>query len=127
MKINKKIVIKTSLDTHFFRYWLEFLRPVHKLTNNGIAVLAAFLKKRYELSKEINNQELLNKTLMSIETKKEIKQELAMTDSNFYMILCTLRKNKMVVNGEINKNIIPNIEESDNGEFSLVVLFNVNE
>ena len=93
MKINKKIVIKTSLDTHFFRYWLEFLRPVHKLTNNGIAVLAAFLKKRYELSKEINNQELLNKTLMSIETNKEIKQELAMTDSNFYMILCTLRKN----------------------------------
>ena len=31
-KIKSVIRIPTSLDGEFFRYWFEFLEPLHKLT-----------------------------------------------------------------------------------------------
>jgi len=63
------IRIPCSVDKDFFKYWFTFLKPIHHLTNSEISVIAAFAKRRFELSKKINDAELLDKVTFSNETK----------------------------------------------------------
>ena len=42
-KINNVITIPTSTEGKFFKYWFEFLRPFHKLTDREIDVIASFV------------------------------------------------------------------------------------
>jgi hypothetical protein len=53
MQINNVIRIPTTLKDSFFKYWLEFLRPFHGLTNKEIELAAVIIQKRHELSKVI--------------------------------------------------------------------------
>lgn len=69
-KVNNVIRIPCSLDITFFRRWIEFLVPFHHLTKRQADVVANFLKTRYELSKVIKDEELLDKILMNDDTKK---------------------------------------------------------
>ncbi len=75
-KLNPHSVIRipTSVDK-FFRYWFEFLRPFHSLTNRETDVITSFTKKRFYLSKDISNEDLLDKVLMSDDIKKEVREE----------------------------------------------------
>ena len=50
MKPNSVIKVQTSVNTDFFRLWLEFLRPFHRLTNKELEVATCFIKHYYELS-----------------------------------------------------------------------------
>ena len=61
IKPNSVIALKGNLSCSFFRIWLEFLRPFHKLTERETDVMAAFLKHRFELSKVVSDQEVLDK------------------------------------------------------------------
>lgn len=54
-RINNVISIPTTIEGKFFRYWLEFLRPFHKLSDRELDVVSAFLKERYELSKVVSD------------------------------------------------------------------------
>ena len=63
-KANNIIRIQTSIDGNFFRYWLEFLRPFHKLTDREIDVTTAFLQKRYNLSKVIKDAAIIYKVTL---------------------------------------------------------------
>ncbi len=51
----------------FFIYWLQFTAPIHKLHNKDIKILAAILKKRYELSKVITDDSVIDSYLFSRE------------------------------------------------------------
>ena len=62
-------------DNNFFRYWLQFIKPLHGLSYKEMEVLASFLRMRYELSKSISNDELLDKVLMNADTKRVIREE----------------------------------------------------
>ena len=53
-RINNVIRIKTSFGGNFFRYWFEFLKPFHSLTEREIDVISELVKRRYELSKVIS-------------------------------------------------------------------------
>lgn len=123
-KINNVITIPTSLNTSFFRYWLEFLKPFHKLTDRETDVMAVFLKHRHELSKIIKDQDLLNKVTMSDDTKKKIREECGITQAHFQVIMTKLRKNKVINDGIINPKFIPRIKEEDKN-FQLLLLFNM--
>lgn len=121
-KINNVITIPTSIEGKFFKYWLELLRPFHRLTDREIDVTASFLKQRYELSKVIQDQELLNKITMSEDTKKNVRKECNMSQSHFQVIMTKLRKSKVIENGRINPKFIPKIHEGENN-FQLLLLF----
>lgn len=121
-KINNVITIPTSTEGKFFRYWLEFLRPFHKLTDRETDVMASFLKQRYELSKVIKDQELLNKVTMSEDTKRKIREECGITQAHFQVIMTKLKKSKMIDNGRINPRFIPRVEE-DAKNFQLLLSF----
>ena len=43
-KVNNALRLPTSLDGNFFKLWIEFLRPLHKLTNREIDFIVSFIK-----------------------------------------------------------------------------------
>ena len=123
-KPNSSLRIPTSLKGKFFRYWFEFLRPFHNLTDREIDVIASFVKQRYELSKVISDQEILDRETMSEVTKR--KEECNISLAHFQVIMGKLRKSKVIENGKINPKFIPNIVEGDNN-FTLLLLFELKD
>lgn len=121
-KANNIVRIPTSLNGNFFRYWFEFLQPFHKLTSREVDIITAFVKHRYQLSKVIKDDEILDKVTMSEDTKRKIRKECNITLPHFQVIMGKLRKNKVIVDGKINPRFIPNISE-ENGYFQLLLLF----
>jgi hypothetical protein len=101
-----------------------FLRPFHKLTNREIDVITAFVKHRYELSKVIKDDVILDKVTMSEDVKKQVREECGIAFQHFQVIMSNLRKNKVIENGKINPKFIPNITE-ENGMFKLMLLFDL--
>ena len=121
-KPNNVIALKSSLKGGFFRMWLEFLRPFHKLTERETDIMAAFLKQRYELSKVVSDQDILNKLTMSDDTKKKIREECNISQAHFQVIMTKLKKSKMIENGNINPRFIPRIKDETKG-FQLLLPF----
>jgi hypothetical protein len=77
-RIESNQKLKMSPDGDFFRAWIDFHRPIHELTPREMDVLAAFLKKRYELGKVISDPKILKNTLMSDPVKKEIWRSITL-------------------------------------------------
>lgn len=123
-KINNAIRIPTSLDGKFFRYWFEFLRPFHKLTDREMEVITTFAKYRFELSKKINDSDILDKVLMGEDVRKKVREECNLTLAHFQVIMGKLRKNKVIIDGKINSKFLPNIKEGDSS-FQLVLYFDL--
>jgi len=124
-KPDNVIGIPTTLDK-FFRYWVEFLRPLHGLTEREIDVITAFLKKRYELSKDILDPIKLDKYLMNEGTKAEIRDECHISPAHFQVIMGKLRKSKIIKDGNINRKFIPNIK-SDGDTIQLLLYFQLKD
>lgn len=125
-KINNVIRIPTSLNNGFFRYWLEFLRPFHNLTERETQLAAAVLKKRYELSKVIKDEEILDKVLLSDDTRKAIRSECNISLAHFQVMMGKLRKSKIIVDGRINPRFMPSITEGQDS-FKLLLNFELSE
>lgn len=121
-EINNVIRIPTSLNSKFFRYWFEFLQPFHKLTEREIDVITSLVKQRYELSKVIKDDKILDRVTMSEDTKRKVREECNMTLPHFQVIMGKLRKSKVIIDNKINPRFIPNIRE-DSGTFQLLLLF----
>lgn len=119
-KINNVISVPTSTEGKFFRCWLEFLKPFHKLTDRETDVVASFLKQRYELSKVVSDQEILNKLTMSEDTKKKVREECGITQAHFQVIMTKLKKSQIIDNGRINPKFIPRVEEGANNVLLLL-------
>jgi len=121
-KANNIVRIPTSLNGKFFRYWFEFLKPFHKLTERDIDVITCFVKHRYELSKVIKDDDILDKVTMSEDTKKKVREECNVKLPHFQVIMGKLRKSKVILDNKINPKFIPNIDE-ETGNFKLLLLF----
>lgn len=126
-RANNVIRIPTSLQGKFFRYWFEFLEPFHHLTNREIEVIASFVKYRYELSKAVKDNSILDidQMIMNEDTKKKVREECGISPAHFQVIMGKLRKNKVIINGKINPKFIPNLSEDENGVFQLLLLFDL--
>jgi len=107
-----------------FRYWLEFLKPYHKLRAKEIEALSLMLYYRYELSREINNMEIVDMILFSTETRGKIRADLGgMGQKVFNNLLTSLRKKGVITkDNKINHVLIPNMTEEG---FKLVFDFDV--
>lgn len=123
-KPNNVIVLKSNLNGKFFRMWLEFLRPFHKLTERETDVMAAFLKQRFELSKVVSDQEVLNKLTMSEDTKRKVREDCSISQAHFQVIMTKLKKSKMIENGKINSKFIPRVGQTSKG-FQLLLAFDL--
>lgn len=106
----------------FFYYWIMFLKPFHHLTDRESEVIVTFLKERYELSKVINDSEILDKVLMSEDTKRKVREECDITLPHFQIVMSKLRKNNVIINNKINPRYIPKLGE-DMESFKMMLLF----
>lgn len=122
-KPNNVVTIPAKTDTDFFRWWCIFLRPLISLTNRETDVIAEFLKQRWELSKITTDPASLDILLMSDETKQKVIKACNITQQHFYVVMSNLRKNKIIVDNRINPRLIPNVRQTDNGCFQLLILF----
>ena len=121
---NNLIRVPTSLDTDFFKWWCTFLRPFVKLTDKEIDVVSSLLKQRWEMSKIISDPSTLDRQLMESSTREKIIEECHITQAHYYVIMSSLRKNRVIINNCINPKLIPNIkEENGNFPFQLLILF----
>lgn len=122
-KVNNVIALsQTPLGNDFFKYWFIFLRPLHHLTDREIDIISALTRHRYELSKKISDDKILDNVLMGEDIKKQIAEECGITIAHYQVILGKLRKNKVVIGNSINPKLIPNIRENE-GTLQLLVLF----
>lgn len=123
-KPNNIVTVPVENNTsNFFKWWLIFLRPFINLTNREIDVVAEFLKQRWELSKAISDPGILDTMVMSENTKTKVIEACHITQQHFYVVMSNLRKNKVIVDNIINPRLIPNIRETDDGCFQLLILF----
>ena len=121
IRINSNERLNISPEGDFFRVWVEFLKPIPTLTNKEMDVLAAFLKKRYELGKVIADAEVLDTVLMGEDTKRQIREQCHITPKHFQVIMCKFRKKGVVKDNRIFLNLIPTITPEGVG---LMVYFN---
>lgn len=120
-KPDSVVMVPGNIDS-FFRKWFEFLEPFHRLTIREMDVATAFVKQRYKLSKVVKDPDILDKVLMSEDTKRAVREECNITLPHFQVIMGKLRKNQIIVDGKINPRFIPNIDE-ESGSFKLLLYF----
>lgn len=115
IRIKSNPKLKMSPEGDFFRVWVEFLKPLHKLANREMDVLAMFLKERYELGKKIIDQDMLDQVLMSEEGKRSIRKACDISVKHFQVIMSKLRKNGVIRDNKICMNLIPSIDKDGVG------------
>ena len=111
-----------------FMYWLEFLKPYHKLANKEVEALSILLYYRWELSKEVNNMDLVDKLLFSSEIRLKVREDLGgMKSGVFNNLLTTLRRKKVLSKeNKIMPALIPNMSPKSTG-FKLIFDFEIND
>ena len=110
MEINGIINIPAKTLERFFRLWLDFTKPLHKLTEKEIKVTACILKYRHELSQKISD------------SRTKIREECDVSLQYFQVMLGELRKKKVIVNNTINPKFIPNFNVEEK-KFKLLLHF----
>lgn len=124
-KPNNIVRIPCQSLEHLLRNWFLFLKPFHNLTDREMEVAASFVSHRFNLSKVIKDETILDKVVMSEDTKKQIRESLNISIPHFQVVMSKLRKAKVIINDKINPRYIPNYKE-DNG-LQLLLLFEVDE
>lgn len=123
--MEKSLSIKSAeVDgKEFFRRWVLILRPYHNLAPKQMEVVSLLLYKRYILSKEITNKDLLD-NLFFEEIKYEIKKEMNYENNQMFSnMLNTLRKSGVLSkDNKILKGLIPNVVGNN---FKLIFNFNI--
>lgn len=121
----KQANIKTSKKL-FFKHWLNFTKPFHKLTNKEIEVVSLLLYYHSKYREETNNNKILWKMIFDYDTKMLIKKELDnMKDQILQNLLSSLRKKKVIVNNKINPVYIPDLDK-DSNNFKIIYNFIIN-
>ena len=120
--VDNVVRIPCKLDYSFFKMWFMFLQPFHHLTEREMEVATSFVKQRYELSKVVSDNDILDRLVMSEDTKRKVREECNVTLPHFQVIMGKLRKNSIIVDGKLNPRYIPRVIE-ENGSFKLMLLF----
>ncbi len=113
--------LKLSSKEKFFIYWLEFLKPFHKLRDKEVLMLAYFLDKRHSLSLKIADEALIDRILFSQDVRNEIREKMSYSNHQvFNNMLSSLRKKGIIKDNKIIPGLIPELK-GDN--FKLVFNF----
>lgn len=104
----------------FFKWWCIFRRPFIPLTDREIDVVAGLLRQRWELSKSIQDDAILDAMVMSRDILNKVAEECKMAKPHFYVVMNALKK-KGVVTNHIAPKLIPNLKSGR--EFKLTILF----
>ena len=119
MKPNNVIYLKCT-GTSFYRMWIEFLAPFHKLTSRERDVAARIIAQYFKLKDSIPDPEMLKEVMWSHTSRKDMRESLGMSQAHFQMILAKLRTSGVLLDGDINPKYIPHISEDPRFMLSIV-------
>lgn len=126
-KVNSVIRIPCKLSSNFFTYWLTFLKPIHKLTPGVISIAAEILKNRYELSKVISDDNVLDKYLLTNEeVRNKIIKACDISVSNYHVGIGKLKSAGFFIDGKVNPKFIPKLNE-ESKDYGLMIMFSFND
>lgn len=117
---NKYMRVKCSEDS-FYRAWVEFLAPFHKLTKREREVMARIIMQYFKLKDNVQDEELLKDVMWSHTSRKDMRESLKMTQAHFQMVLAKLREAGVLVDGAINPKYMPH--KTEGTKFVLNVVF----
>ena len=115
------IIIQKCSEESFYRLWMEFLAPFHKLTARERDVAARIIAQYFRLKKNIPDPEVLKEVLWSQNSRKDMRESLKMSPAHFQMVLAKLRENEVIVDGDLNPRYIPH--KGDDPRFCLSIVF----
>jgi len=120
MKPNNVISLKCT-ENSFYRMWIEFLAPFHKLTARERDVAARIIAQYFRLKESIPDPEVLREVLWSQTSRKDMRESLGISQAYFQMVLAKLKTSGVLVNGDINPKYIPH--KTDEPRFMLSVVY----
>lgn len=127
MGVSNVVRVCCKPEKDFFRMWLDFLTPVHKMTGREKDAVAAILRRRWVLGKVIRDDVLLDRAVLSQEQKAEIAKDAGITESYLKVLLCKLRAKGVIKNGGINKLLLPKGINEDSKGCSMLVYYDFSE
>lgn len=120
MKPNNIIPLKCT-EASFYRLWIEFLGPFHKLASRERDVAARILAQYFKLKESVSDPEVLREILWSQTSRKDIRESLGMSPAYFQMIITKLKKVGFILNGGLNPKYIPH--KGEDPRFMLAVIY----
>ena len=120
MKPNKFFQCKCTADS-FYRAWLEFLTPYHKLTAREKDVAARIMTQYFKIRNTTSDPEMVKAVLWTKESRGDMMRSLGMSQEHFQIVLAKLRRAGVLVDGGINPKFIP--DKTDNPFFVLEIVF----
>lgn len=121
MKPNNVFLVKCT-DTSFYRSWMEFLTPYHKLTAREKDVAARLLMQYFRFRDNVPDDDVLQDLLWSTKSRKDMMDSLGISQPHFQMVLAKLRSVGFLKDGTINPRFIPH-KMSGEPRFMLQVVF----
>lgn len=132
MKMNKVLGVDCGGENDFFSAWIEYLAPKHHLTKSEQKFLAACLRQRYELSKGINDENVLDETALNEIYRTKIRKELNISTQQMQNVITKLKKMHILIPRnfpfsdklsyyKIAPDFIPNYNENE--PFLLLLVF----
>lgn len=106
MRPNNVISLKCTEDS-FYRLWMEFLAPFHKLTARERDVAARIIAQYFRLKESIPDPEVLRDVLWSHKSRKDMRESLKMSPAHFQMVLAKLRESGVIRDGDLDPRYIP--------------------
>jgi predicted transcriptional regulator len=86
------------------------MRPLHGLASKEMDFAAAFLKKRYELSKTMDDDRLIDRVLFDTETKNAVASSLGISYSYMQYIFKKMREGGIINGKRIDPQYLPAYE-----------------
>ena len=120
MKPNNVISLKCTEDS-FYRLWIEFLAPFHKLTARERAVAARIIAQYFRLKENIPDPEVLRDVLWSHKSRKDMRESLKMSPAHFQIVLAKLRESGVIRDGDLDPRYIPH--KGDEPRFMLSIIY----
>ncbi len=122
MKPNNYIYLKCTEDS-FYRMWVEFLTPFHKLTAREKDVAARILMQYFRFKDSVPDHEVLKELLWSRNSRKDIMESLKMSQAHFQMVIAKLKgAGFLLPDGDIEKRYIPH-KTMDDSRFMLQIVY----
>ena len=120
MKPNNLLYLKCTGDS-FYRAWIEFLTPYHKLASRERDVAARILAQYFKLKDNVPDPEVLRDVLWSRKSRKDMMDALKMSQAHFQMVIGKLKKAEFLIGEDINPRYIPH--KTDAPRFMLQVVY----
>lgn len=121
---NKKATNINVRPKTFFKYFLEFTEPFHKLTGQQQTVVALLLFYRYELSKVITNDKILWQQTFDYDIRMKICDEMEIKPVSLENLLSKIRNKGVIVDNQIIERFVPELNDNTK-QFQLIYNFNI--